>query len=210
VSPISSSTPLPQEITRLITSKAERLVGHYRFTESDREEIEQQIALQVVRKRATVPEARAQHLGFLITLVQHAVADIIEARKASNRDYRREDGSLDQWSQDASGEWELRGETITEDDAARRVGRPSMSGGDQHDLAMDLADAASRLAPQLREIFEKYAELGSPRKVAKAVGVHHSTVYEALKQIKEHFLAAGLTIYLPQSRANPTDFGTRR
>jgi RNA polymerase sigma-70 factor (ECF subfamily) len=210
VSPISSSTPLPQEITDLITSKAQRLVGHYRFTESDREEIEQQIALQVVRKRATVPEPRAQQMGFLITLVQHAVADIVAARKASNRDYRREDASLDQWVQDAAGGWELRGEMITEDDAARHVGRPGASRGDGHDLAIDLADAANRLSPRLREVFEQYAVLGSPREVAKAIGVHHSTVYEALKQIKDHFEQAGLTIYLSKPRANPTVSGTRR
>ena len=210
MSPISSSTPLPQEITDLITSKAQRLVGHYRFTESDREEIEQQVALQVVRKRATVPEARARQMGFLITLVQHAVADIVAARKAGNRDYRREDASLDQWVQDAAGGWELRGETVTEDDAARHVGRPDASRGDRHDLAIDLVDAADRLSPRLREIFEQYAVLGSPREVAKAIGVHHSTVYEALKQIKDHFEKAGLTIYLSKPRANPTVSDTRR
>jgi len=207
---IDSRTPLPQEITDLITSKAQRLVGHYKFTESDREEIEQRIALEVVRRRAKVDEARARNLAFLTTLVRHAEVDIIHARTAGNRDYRREDGSLDQWVQDAAGGWELRGETITEDDAARRIGRPGTSGGDRHDLAIDLADAADRLSPRLREVFEQYAVLGSAREVAKALQRHPSSVCDALKQIKDHFEQAGLTIYLSKPRANPTVSDTRR
>ena len=211
MSSISNSTPLPQEITNLITSKAQRLVGRYRFTASDQGEIEQQIALEVVRRRATVSEVRAQEMGFLITLVQHAVADIIAARKAGNRDYRREDGSLDQWIKDDDGNWARCGDTVTGDDADRRVGRPSMSRGDHHDLAIDMADAASRLSPRLREILERYAILGSARGVADAIGLHHSSVCDALKQIKAHFETTGLKAYLPNPRRpNPTDLDTRR
>ena len=210
MSQISSSTPLPQEITDLITSKANQLVGRYRFTESDREEIEQQIAFEVVRKRAAVPEARARQMGFLITLVQHAVADIIAACRAGNRDYRREDGSLDRWVQDASGGWEPRGETITEDDDARRVGRPGASRGDRHDLAIDMAAAAERLSPRLRAILEQYAMHGSARQVARAMGRHPSSVCDALKQIKDHFEEAGLSIYMSRPRANPTVSDRRR
>ena len=207
--PINSSTPLPQEVTSLITVKAQQLVGHYRLTAPDRDDIEQQVTIEVVRRRSTVDAARAQQMGFLIRLVEHAIADIIESRRAGNRDYRREEGSLDQWVQDASGGWELRGEKITEDDAARRTGRPSTSRGDHHDLAIDLADAASRLSPRLRRIFEQYASLGSAREVAKAAGLHHSSVCDALKQIKEHFEAAGLEVYL-STPGNPTGPGIRR
>jgi RNA polymerase sigma-70 factor (ECF subfamily) len=210
VSPISSSTPLPQEITDLITSKAQRLVGRYRFTKSDREEIEQQIAVEVVRRRAMVDLVRARQMGFLITLVQHAVADIIAARRASNRDYHREDAPLDEWVEADTGQMVRRADMITEDDAGRRTGRPDMSRGDHYDLAIDLADAASRLSPRLREIFEHYAVLGSAREVAKATGLHHSSVCDALKQIKQHFKTAGLEVYLSKPRANPTDSDTRR
>ncbi len=208
---IDSSTPLPQEITILITSKARRLVGRYRLTESDQQEIEQKIALEVVRRRSTVSHARAEHMGFLICLVNHAIADIIAARKAGRRDYRREEGSLDQWVRDDLGNWALRGETITEEEAGRRIGRPGTSQEEQHDLRSDLRDAAATLPEGLREIYEHFEIEGSARGVGKAVGRHHSTVCDALKQIKEHFEKAGLDVYLPKPRRpDPTDPDARR
>jgi RNA polymerase sigma factor (sigma-70 family) len=180
----------------LIQITAKKQVGWYGYAESDRDDLEQQIAMEVVRRRDKFNPGRAQQKTFLARLVTHAMADIIAARKASSRDYRREDGSLDQWVQDDAGDWARRGDTVTEDDAGRRTGRPDMSRGDQHDLAIDLADAASRLSPRLREIFEHYAVLGSAREVAKATGLHHSSVCDALKQIKQQFKMAGLGEYL--------------
>ena len=203
---INSSTPLPQEITDLITAKAKRLVRHHRFTESDREDIEQTIKLAIVRKRSAVGEARAQHMGFLITLVQHAVADIIAARQAGCRDYRCEDGSLDQCALDASGEWAQSCDSLSEDDAGKRIGQPGMSPDDLRDLRIDFAEAASSLSPRLREILDSYTILGSPRDVAKAIGLHHSTVYDALDQIKQHFMFAGLDAYLPAPRKSTRQF----
>lgn len=210
MSTISSSTPLPQYVMTLIEVTVHRTVGRYRLTESDRDDLKQQIAMEVVRRRAKFDGGRAQENTFLARLARNALADLIAARKASNRDYRREDGSLDAWQQDASGDWELRGETITEDDADRRLGRPGMPREELRDLAIDLADAASRLSPRLREIFEHYAVLGSAREVAKATGLHHSSVYDALKQVKQHFEVAGLDVYLSSRRANPTDSDARR
>ena len=207
---VGASTPLPQEITTLIIKKANRLVGRYRFSESDREEIEQQIIFEVLRRRAMVDEARARQMGFLMMLVQHAVADLIAARMTTGRDYRLEEGSLDQQTQDASGYWELRGETITEDDATRHIGRPGETCGDHRDLSIDLADATSRLSPRLREIFRHYATLGSAREVARVTGLHHSSVCDALRQIKDQFQTAGLEIYLSKPRANPTVSDSRR
>ena len=208
---IDSRTPLPQEITVLITSKARQLVGRYRLTESDQQEIEQTIALEVVRRRSTVSQARAKHMGFLICLVNHAVADIIAARKAACRDYGREEASLDQWVQDEFGKWALRGETIPEQDARLHRGKPSIDPEELRDLIIDMSDAASRLSPRLREIFEQYAAQGSARKVAEATGRHHSSVCEAMQQIKRHFEKAGLEVYLPKPRRpNPTDSDTRR
>lgn len=206
----NNRTPLPQYITTLIQVTVQKTVGRYRLTESDRDDLEQQITMEVVRRRAKFDPGKVQENTFLARLATHAVADIIAARKAGNRDYRREEGSLDQWVQDDAGDWTRRGDTVTEDDAGRRVGQPSTSRGDQHDLAIDLADAVSRLSPPLREVFEQYVAMGSARKVADATGPHHSTICEAIQQIKAHFETAGLAIYLPKARANPTVPDTRR
>ena len=210
MSPISSRIPLPQYITTLIQVTVQKTMGRYRLTESDRDDLEQQIALEILRRRSQFdPGKKVQVKTFLARLVEHAIADIIAARKAGCRDYRREDATLDEWVKDDAGNWTRCCDTVTEDDAGRRVGRPCISRGDHHDLAIDLADAASSLSPRLREIFEHYAVLGSAREVAKATGLHHSSVCDAIKQIRTHFETAGLAIYLPMLRPNPTDRDTR-
>lgn len=198
---IDSSTPLPQYIATLIQTTVQMVVGWYRLTESDRDDLEQQIVLEVVRRRVKFDAGKeAKEKTFLARVVTHALSDIIRARRASNRDYRRENGSLDQWVRDDAGDWALRGEAITEDDAGRHLGRPGTPRAELRDLALDMAEAASRLSPPLREIFEHFAALGSVREVAKATGLHHTSVYEALRQIKVRFEEAGLGAYLPNSR----------
>lgn len=210
MSPISNSSPLPQYITTLIQVTVQKTVGSYRLTESDRDDLEQQIAMEVVRRRAKFDPGKAQEKTFLARLVKHARADIIAAREAGNRDYRREEGSLDQWVQDDAGGWELRGETITDDDAGRRVGRSDMSREEQHDMCSDLRDAAAALPDHLRDIYEHLKKLGSARAVARATGLHHSSVCDSLKQIRERFEKAGLDVYAPKPCPNPTDSDTRR
>jgi len=216
VSTISSSTPLPQYIMTLIEVTVHRTVGRYHLTESDRDDLEQQIAMEVIRRRSKFDSEKAQENTFLARLVKHARSDILDARKAACRDYRREKAVLSQWVQLAESthpfynEWATRGELVTEQDVRSHRCGPSTAPEELRDLAIDLADAASRLSPRLREIFEHYAVLGSAREVAKATGLHHSSVYDALKQIKQHLEAAGLEVYLSKRRANPTDSDTRR
>jgi len=199
VGTIDSNTPLPRYITTLIQVTVRKAVDRYGFPESDQDDLERQITLEVVRRRAKFDPGRAQENTFLARLVKHARADIIAARKAGIRDYRREEGSLDQWVRDESGEWALRGETITEEEAGRRVGRPSMSEQEQHDLRSDLRDAAAKLPKGLREIYEHFETEGSARAVGRAIGLHHSCICDALKQIKEHFEKAGLEVYVTRT-----------
>jgi len=208
---IDNSTRLPRYITTLIQVTVRKAVDWYGFPESDQDDLEQQIVLEVVRRRAKYDPDRAKENTFLARLVKHAIADIIAARKAGIRNYRREEGSLDQWVQDESGEWALRGEAITGEEAGRRVGRSSVPQQEQHDLRIDLGDAVASLPAALREIFEQYAAMGPARKVAAATDRHHSSVCEAIQQIKQHFAKAGLEVYLPKPQCpDPTDSDGRR
>ena len=201
---IDSSTPLPQEVTTLIKITATWMQGKYRFTESDMADIEQAISLEVVRRRTKFDAARAKEYTFLARLVEHAASDIITGRLAGSRDFRREEGSLDQWVKDDTDSWVRRVETVSQDAAARRVGPPEMWQNHGQDLAIDLAEAVSKLSPRLRKVFDHYVELGSARKVAIATGLHHSSVCESVQQIRAHFENAGLADYLPKRPANPT------
>ena len=211
---IGSSTPLSRYITTLIQITAKRQVGRYGYAESDRDDLEQLITMEVIRRRAKFDPGKAQENTFLARLVTHALADIIAARKAACRDYRREKGMLSQWVRVSSSshplynEWASRGELVTEDDSRRHLGKPALGPDELRDLSIDVATAAAALPDHLRDIATQLKELGSARAVAAAMGLHHSTVSEAVKQIKEHFLKAGLDDYLPNRQtAQPDRFG---
>jgi len=206
----ANSSPLPQYISTLIQVTVKKTIGLCGFNKSDQEELEQQIAFEVIRRRSKFDPTKAQEKTFLARLVKHAVADIIAARKAGNRDYRREEGSLDQWTKDGAGEWARRGNTITEEAAGCRTGGAGASPEELRDLTIDMADAVATLPERLRQIYEHLKAHGSVQDVARATGLHRSSVYDALGQIRQRFEEAGLGGYLPRSRTNPTDSETRR
>ena len=207
---IGNSSPLPQYVSTLIKVTAARMKGKYRFTDSDLDDIEQTITLEVVRRRAKFDPARAQENTFLARLVSHATADIIEKRVASNRDFRREQGSLDQWVRDDLGEWVRRGETITEGNARRHLGLSGLSEEEARDLAIDLRAVVAGLPQFLRAVCRHLMRCNTVQEAAGAAGVHRSTVYEAIHQIRTAFVRAGLEQYLPPDVPNPTVREPRR
>jgi RNA polymerase sigma factor (sigma-70 family) len=208
---IDNRRPLPPYITILIQVTAAKMKGRCRFTASDVEDLEQAITAELLRRRARFnPAAGAQETTFLARLVRHAAADIMAARKASNRDYRREGGTLNQWVWNhREKEWERPGDTATEEAAELRLGRPGLSAEEHRDLAIDLMAVAAALPPRLREVLEHYKTLGSAHQVARVMGLHHSSVCDILKQIRQRFEEAGLDAYLDEHPSDPTDSGDR-
>ena len=201
----ANSSPLPQYIRTLIQVTVKKMIGLHGFSKSDQEELEQQIAFEVIRRRSKFDPVKAQENTFLARLVKHAVADIIAVRKAGKRDYRREEGSLDQWMKDGADKWVWRGDTVTEESAGRRIGGPGALPEELRDLAIDMAAVATTLPDRLRTIYEHFKVCGSAQGVAQATGLHRSSVYDALAQIRQRFEEAGLDSYLPAPPANPTD-----
>ena len=204
---VDNSVPLPQRITALIQNTARRKVGLCRLTESDQEELEQQIAMEVIRRRPKFDSAtEVPEEAFLAQLVKNAAADIMAARHAASRDYRREEGSLDRWVEDESGQMVRPADAVTEDAADLRFGRGGLSAEDLRDLKIDMMNAAAALPGHLREIFEHFVKAhGSVPLAAERAGVHRSTAYDLIAQIRQHFKAAGMEIYM----GSPTNLDDR-
>jgi RNA polymerase sigma-70 factor (ECF subfamily) len=207
---IDSSSPLPEYVSTLIKVTAARITGKYQRWESDLPDIEQAITLEVVRRRAKFDPRRANELAFYTCLVKHAAADIIAARKASNRDYRRERGSLNQWVRDDLGEWVRRVDTMTEGSARRHLGVSRLSEEEACDLAIDVHAAIAELPESLQTMCRHLMDCATVQDAARAAGVHRCTVYEAIHRIRAAFVQAGLEQYLPPDSGNPTTRGTRR
>ena len=73
----------------LIRHKARQLVGREGFTESDREDLEQELRTDLLLRLPKYDAERASRKTYIARLVDHKVATIIEARRAAKRDWRR-------------------------------------------------------------------------------------------------------------------------
>ena len=58
------------------------------FTESDRDDLEQEMMLDLLQRLPKYNPDRAQRNTFIARVVEHKIATLIEARKAGLRDYR--------------------------------------------------------------------------------------------------------------------------
>ena len=72
---------------QLIRYKARQLVGRVGFTESDRDDLEQELMLDLLRRLPKYNPDRAQRNTFIARVVEHKIATII--RIAESRHARR-------------------------------------------------------------------------------------------------------------------------
>ena len=140
---------------RIIKYKARQLVGRVGFTESDREDLEQEMILDLLQRLPKYDPARAQRNTFIARVVDHKIATIIEARKAGLRDYRLCRCSLDdrfEYGEYEDGFCIERMQIIDQEDYLMRTGKISRPPSELRDLSIDVRQAIEKLPPELREL----------------------------------------------------------
>jgi len=106
---------IEQEAVLLVRSKARQLVGRYGFTASDREDIEQELMLDLLQRLPRFDPSRAKRKTFINRVVDNAVASLVKRQKAEKRDYRRNGGSLSKDVEAPDGGLVERGDTLSAD-----------------------------------------------------------------------------------------------
>lgn len=180
---------------QIIKHKAKQLVGRVGFTESDREDLEQELMLDLLSRLPRYNPNRAQRNTFIARVVEHKVATIIEARQAGLRDYRLCRCSLNDRLEDEEGGCVERGETIDEEDYLRRTGRLSRPATELSDLSIDLCKVLARTTPELRELCE-HLETDTVSEISRATGIPRGTIYESVKKLRAIFEDSGLREYV--------------
>ena len=180
---------------RLIRYKARRLIGQAGFTPSDREDLEQEMVLDLLRRLPKYNPERAKLNTFIARVVEHRIASLIEAQKAGIRDYRRWACSLNERFEDDDGRSVERVDTIDQEDYLLRTGAQSRPTEELSSLAIDVATVIDALPPELRELCRRLkAETVS--EISRDTGVPRGTIYESIKKLREIFEDAGLRDYL--------------
>ena len=180
-------TPQADEyVARLIQVKAHQLVHKAGFTESDREDIEQELTLHVLEHLHDYDPSRSSRHTFIARVVEHKAADLIDYRTAKMRTPRRVEQSLDETLVDAEG-------ALT-DRASMMAGNESTPGA-LRDAAIDLAEVLQQLPPRLRALCKRLPD-ATMQEIADEFGVARRTVYRWIDQIRDRLQKAGLDDYI--------------
>lgn len=80
----------------LIRIKARQLIGKAGFTAADKEDIEQELMLDLLQRLKKFDPTKAKRTTFMVRVVNHRIASLIEERQARCRDWRLCLDSLDE------------------------------------------------------------------------------------------------------------------
>ena len=177
---------------QLIKHKARQLVGRAGYTNDEREDIEQDLTLDLLRRLSKFDPSRASRNTFIARVVEHGVARLIERRKAPMRDYRRCTSSLNDRIEDDEGKSVERGDLIDQDTYLESTGQPAVPLADRVALRVDLDRVLPTLTPELRDLWERRAEGQTFTEISRETGIPRGTLYERMKQLRKLVEDTGL------------------
>ena len=177
--PATPATLTPEDLTT-ISCAANRLVGHFGYTEQDREDVEHDLIVDLLERLQDYNPAKAKRSTFAKDCVEHQISKMIRARGRQCRDPRRVQRIGE--SQDVG----------PRSVSADRLTDPRSQDEQRHaDLRMDVAAVVARLTPQQQEICALLGE-HSPYAISKKLQVTKQEVYLAVEVIREALAKAGL------------------
>lgn len=186
-----------EEATRVIRRKAHELVGKAGFVDADRDDIEQELRLDLARRLPRFDPARSQIQTFTRRIVDNHVVTLLEARRAARRDHRRV-VHLDEAGADGSMPGDGDATRVVDLAAYRRHALDAGRDREEHvDLARDLHRATCALPPDLQELCGLLAT-DNVTEISRKTGVPRPTIYARLAEVRGYFERAGLRVYLDQ------------
>lgn len=180
---------------KIIKHKARRLVGSAGFVEEDRHDLEQELAVDLLRRLPHFDPALAKRETFIARIVEHQVATLVESQKAGVRDYRCCAGSLDERRPDEEGEPSETPPALDNDEYRRETVARARRDEELGELRRDLNKVLAELPPDLRSLCLRLLT-STVSDVSRETGVPRGTVYEAIGKLRTRFERAGLAAYL--------------
>lgn len=202
--PHGSSHVIPPYASWLIRHKARQLIGRYGFVSDDRKDIEQELALDLLRRLSKFNPELASQNTFIARVVDHKIASMIEHQEAQQRDYRA--GTTPIEDLDERTEPGDRRATRFDKNAYLEVTRRAFrEAAENIDRRIDLARVLDALMPDERQLAERLVH-ESVTEISRSTGIPRSTLYDAITKIRARVERAGLRDYItpsPTARARP-------
>ncbi len=172
--------------SRLIKFKARQLSRRAGFSACDREDIEQDLTLDLLERLPRYDPAKASLNTFVARIVDHKVVSILRFQQAAKRNRGREDCSLNDPVRDTDGRLVDRHQTTPE---AANV--PQQLRELEHDVAELLADL-----PELQRAIALGLGTGTVNAVSIDLGLSRSAVKRQIAAMRARFEDVGLRHYL--------------
>jgi RNA polymerase sigma-70 factor (ECF subfamily) len=174
-----SDHPIDPAIQDLIRIKAARIARSRHVPNADREDIEQALMLDVLRRLPKFDPSKGDREDHLRAVVEHAVSNLIRSGRAAKRG---------------------RGRTAPLDSIP--VDEPQLGHTDedlaQADLVLDIQELLGRLPAELRRL-AKLLQTQTPTEIARALGLSRGTVYARIREIRTLCEKSELVNYLATS-----------
>jgi RNA polymerase sigma-70 factor (ECF subfamily) len=180
---------------RLIRHKAYQLIGTAGFTASDRQDLEQEMVLDLIMRLPKFDENKATHKTFVARIIERKISKLIRHRTQEIRDYRREGRSLNEQIVGDDGAAVERGDTLAHDEVDRRLSKRQLTRQEHLDLVIDMADVISLLPDHLRRLCE-LLQTDNVSDAARQAGIPRTTINDHVRKLRALFEDAKLGDYL--------------
>jgi RNA polymerase sigma-70 factor (ECF subfamily) len=178
----------------IIRGAVNQIIGQAGFREQDREDLEQDLLLHVLRRLKSFDPAKGKPGAFVSMLVKRQRASILRDRRALKRRGRAVVSLHVLVPVDENDLVEL-GQTISRrENDARRQCHPR-SDEEMAQLQADVRDTIAKLPPDQRTLAERLQHQ-TPSEIARQTGVPRTTLYELIRPIRRRFERAGLKDYI--------------
>lgn len=180
---------LNQWAASLIKKKARSLVGKNGFTDSDQEDIQQELWLHLLRRQNRYDPGRGKEITFIAWVIDNRIRTIIEHRKAGKRSC---DAAVQSLDDQVGPQTDMeRHEVIDRETYLQATGQISRPQAELQDLKLDVASAISFLPPGLRTtcfLLMRYTITEASRRT----GIPRTTLNDRRCQIRRIFEERGL------------------
>lgn len=172
----------------IIRIKARQLVRRPGFTASDQEDIEQDLALHLLKQANRFDSDRSSINTFISQVVNSGAAMMVRKQKRIKRNGGEgiEIKSLDSTMIQFEGQPTPLGASISSADNYRRLGRFPLSEAEQFDVAHDIASAFADLPGELQSVCHSLSQRNH-QQTRKHLDMSRRAFEAALLQIREHF-----------------------
>ncbi len=178
-----------------VRKKSRQLAGQFGFRRHDRDDIEQQLYIKLVKHLNGAEANDPCWKAFVAVTVNRRIASMIRDNQAEKRDHRRTCSIHVVIGTDDGRPIEL-AETISEHEIPVRRVRAKRSERDVVDLKIDLADCVADVPDRKHREFCERLKLDSISQVARDMNVPRTTLNAWIQKLRQRFEEQGLKEYL--------------